>query len=348
MNFYTSSYTEHVGPGLSGNGIGIQYFNINPTTSKITLLESYETINPGYFALNSKEELLYTFQERQQNLAPKLLCFKTKQGKLELLQSLEINGGLPCHILHLKKYNCLIVSCYETGNFLKYDLDESGIPLPFSQNIKYTGGSINQERQEGPHAHLSYYDEAHDLLLLVDLGNDKIYSLKYQNNQFVQTNEVNVPAGGGPRHLVQHPNNNYSFVSNEMTGEVSLLKWQNDAWQWIKNVSIMTQDHNNVASASAIKLSKCGRFVYCGVRSTNSISILKFDPETEDLNLIEEVPTQGITPRDFEISPNGKLLIVGNQDSESLVAYSVCEDSGMLEVVEKVEGVRSVCCVGFG
>ncbi|ANQ49736.1 lactonase family protein [Flammeovirga sp. MY04] len=347
MNFYTSSYTEHVGPGLSGNGVGIQYFNINNETSEITLAYSLETINPGYFTLNPRHQLLYTFQERLQALGPHLLCFQTNLGHLELVGSLEINGGLPCHILHIKKYDCLIVSCYETGNFLKYELDENGVPLPFSQNIKYSGGSINKDRQEGPHAHLAHYDEAHDLLLLTDLGNDKIYSLKYQNARFEQVAEVSIPAGGGPRHLVQHPDNNYCFVSNEMTGNISILKWENEAWQWIKNISVMTQDHNNVASASAIKLSKNGRYIYCGVRSTNSISILHFDAEKEDLTLIDEVPTLGITPRDFEISPDGSMLIVGNQDSASMVSFSIQETTGKLELIEKVEGIRSVCCIKF-
>ncbi|OHX66510.1 lactonase family protein [Flammeovirga pacifica] len=347
MNFYTSSYTEHVGPGLSGDGIGIQYFSINNETSKITLLQSFEAINPGYFSLNLRHQIIYTFQERLQSLKPKLNCYQTNLGHLELIRSLDINGGLPCHILHIKKYDCLIVSCYQTGNFLKYNLDENGLPLPYSQNIKYQGGSINKDRQEGPHAHLAYYDEAHDLLQLIDLGNDKIYCLKYHNNQFEQMNEISVPSGGGPRHLVQHPNANFSFVSNEMTGEISLLKWENDAWQWIKNVSVMTQNHNNEASASAIKISKCGQFVYCGVRSTNSIAILKFDEATENLQLIDDVPTLGITPRDFEISSDGKILVVGNQDSASLITFSLCEKTGKMEKIEKVNGIRSVCCVKF-
>ncbi|BDD02329.1 lactonase family protein [Persicobacter psychrovividus] len=347
MNFYTSSYTEEVGPGLSGNGVGIQYFSMNSETYEITLSHSNETINPGYFTLNQKNQKLYTFQERLQNLGPRLLCFQTNAGQLDLVCSLEIDGGLPCHISHIDKYNCLIVSCYQTGNFLKYDLDENGIPLACSQNIKYSGGSINKDRQEGAHGHLSHYDQAHDLLLLTDLGNDKIYSLKYLLGYFEQFTELSLPAGGGPRHLIQHPNGSYCFVCNEMKGEISILKWQDKAWQWVKNVSVMTQEHHNEASASAIKLSKEGGFIYCGVRKTNSISVLHFDDVKEVLCLIEEVPTLGITPRDFEISPDGSMLIVGNQDSASMISFAIDQHTGKLQLIEKVDGIRSICCVKF-
>jgi len=347
MKFYTGSYTEHVGGDLAGNGVGIQCFNLDDQSGEITPLTSSATINPGYLCINQSKQLLYSFQERLETKLPLLLCFNIEGNKPELLYKQEITGGLPCHILHIKDYNCIVVSCYETGNFLIYDLGENGIPQSNPQNITYAGNSINKERQEGPHAHMAHFDSKHKQLLLADLGCDKVYCLKMENKGFKQVNSVDILKGGGPRHMVQHPNGEYIFVNNEMTAEISLLKWETDKWKWIKNVSAISPPHLNHASASAIKISTCGAYIYVGLRSSNSISTLKFDAENETLLLIEETDTRGITPRDFELSPDGKVLIVGNQDSESIVCFGIDVHKGTLNYRSQINGIASVCCMKF-
>jgi len=46
-------------------------------------------------------------------------------------------------------------------------------------------------------------------------------------------------------------------------------------------------------------------------------------------------PSGGQTPRDFDITPDGKFLIVGNQDSGELVVFSIDNRSGGLREVSR-------------
>ena len=40
------------------------------------------------------------------------------------------------------------------------------------------------------------------------------------------------------------------------------------------------------------------------------------------LTTVDRVPTQGKTPRNFEIDPTGRYLFAANQDSDSIVVFS--------------------------
>jgi 6-phosphogluconolactonase len=48
------------------------------------------------------------------------------------------------------------------------------------------------------------------------------------------------------------------------------------------------------------------------------------------LKPIEFVSTQGKTPRGFVLDPTGNFLIVGNQDSDTMVIFKVNHGSGKL------------------
>ena len=48
------------------------------------------------------------------------------------------------------------------------------------------------------------------------------------------------------------------------------------------------------------------------------------------LTPVEHVPTQGKTPRGFNLDPSGNYLIAGNQDSDNIVVFKVDAKTGKL------------------
>ena len=53
----------------------------------------------------------------------------------------------------------------------------------------------------------------------------------------------------------------------------------------------------------------------------------------------------GVGPRDFAIDPSGALLLVANQDSDTVVTFWIDQDSGMLRPTGYVAAVPTPVCL---
>ena len=348
MKLYAGCYSEKVLEGLEGHGEGIYVFDFDDANGTLSFLYKEKSRNASYLSLDKEKQLLYTFQELIKDKKPKLRTYSISEKHLKLINEQDISGGLPCHLLQIPNKNILAVACYETGNLLVFPLDGKGIPNVASQEIKHQGISANALRQEAPHAHMICYNLNDGFIYAPDLGIDKVivYNVS-DNNQLIENYQISVPKGGGPRHMVFHPSNNYAFIMNELTGMVSLLKNEEGKFVWRANIQSLPDNPIQDASASAIKISQSGRFIYCGNRSISAISILEFDVETESLKLIGSQSTFGKTPRDFTLDPSGKWLLVANQDSDTLVVFSVDSNTGLLRKVSENCEAKSVSCLKF-
>ena len=54
------------------------------------------------------------------------------------------------------------------------------------------------------------------------------------------------------------------------------------------------------------------------------------DQNTGKLTYVENTPTHGNTPRGFAIDPEGKFLLVGNQNSNTVVVFRIDPQIGQL------------------
>jgi 6-phosphogluconolactonase len=89
------------------------------------------------------------------------------------------------------------------------------------------------------------------------------------------------------------------------------------------------------------------KFLYASNRGHDSVAVFSVDIETGYLTLIQHISVQGHTPRNFNISPNGKFLIVANQDSHNIVLFAIDDETGKLTSTGSVMQVSSPTCVKY-
>jgi 6-phosphogluconolactonase len=70
-----------------------------------------------------------------------------------------------------------------------------------------------------------------------------------------------------------------------------------------------------------------------------SIVAYSIDDANGGLTLVEQYGSRGVAPRQFSLSPEGTLLAVGNQNSNTLVLFAVDPDTGRLDFLDD----RDVC-----
>src|SRR5204862_2305602 len=94
------------------------------------------------------------------------------------------------------------------------------------------------------------------------------------------------------------------------------------------------QDFKGESATAEIVVDAKGRFVYVSNRGHDSIAVFAIGGDGK-LTPVEHVPTQGKTPRNFQIDPTGAYLFAANQDSDSVVQFRIDAKAGKLNATGK-------------
>jgi len=81
-------------------------------------------------------------------------------------------------------------------------------------------------------------------------------------------------------------------------------------------------------TASTLHVHPNGQFVYVANRGSaeggmNNIAVFRINQQTGEPLLIQNIDTHGFTPRTFSIEPSGRMLVVGNQTTQSVAGKTV-------------------------
>ncbi len=173
-----------------------------------------------------------------------------------------------------------------------------------------------------------------------------IYRFDDQTGQLTRHAAVDLPAGGGPRHLAFHPSEQFAFTNLEMAAAVSSLRRDPVTGELteIATVSTLPADFNGRKSTAECLVHPSGRFLYVSNRGHDSIACYQIDQATGELSLTEIAPTGGEEPRNFTIDPTGKWLIAANQNSHTVVVFAIDPTTGAMKPTgHQISVGRPVC-----
>jgi 6-phosphogluconolactonase len=204
---------------------------------------------------------------------------------------------------------------------------------PALGSVAHKGSGPNPQRQERPHAHSTNVVPGTDIVVVADLGIDKLVSYRLGKDGSLETiSEFATAPGAGPRHVAFHPNGRFMFVMNELdstftslsidpaTGELALIAT-------LPAVPAEARDHNHCAD---IQISPDGRFLYGSNRGHDSVAVVAVDQETGKLSPVAFTPCGGATPRNLGMSPSGKLLFSANQNGDVVTIFRRDAETGQL------------------
>lgn len=210
----------------------------------------------------------------------------------------------------------------------------------------------------------------HRLHFVTDLGLDKVfvYRVDMAAGALRLRASVDLVAGRGPRHLVFHPSTQAAFVVNELESSVTVLKYRHvpevadgpPAGETVemtshgaeaKHASVLMEAQvistlppewdgrgsinadgvwKAASHASEVRLHPSGDFLYVANRGHDSLAVFRISADDGTLLLVAYEPTGGRCPRNFAFDHSGRLLLVGNQDSNLVSTFFVDCDTGRL------------------
>ncbi len=184
-------------------------------------------------------------------------------------------------------------------------------------------GSFAFSGHDRTHAHMIQADPAGRFVLHVDLGLDRIFVWKFDDQKGVLTpNEphaVALPPGDGPRHFHFHPNGRWLYSIQEEASTIVLFDYDAKLGTLAPRQTISTSAPGFAGSnfCSEILVSADGRFVYAGNRLHDSIGIFSVGP-TGELTYVGEEWTRGNYPRSFSFDLTGQFLYCCNQRGDNI------------------------------
>jgi len=350
MILYAGSFTEIITGNFGGHGDGIYCFDFDPVRGSLQHRHLQPATNPSYLCIPSTK-YLYTHTEVLEVNKPRVQAFKINEYdfSLQLMNEQEIPGGCPCYINYSKRSNCILVTCYETGNTIIYPLAQDGKLLPQAKILQHEGSSVNKLRQEKAHPHAVVIDENFNNIFVTDLGTDKVmvYHIDEHNGKFEGElrQAVILPPGSGPRHIIVHAETKFAFVLNELTATVTAMRNCDEELEPVCTFQTLPKEFKAVPSAAAIRISEDGKFIYISERGDDCIVVLRFDSDNENIEMIARQKTMGKTPRDINLDPTGNWLLAANQDSDSVAVFRVDKNTGMIKHEHLVENIKSPVCL---
>lgn len=326
-----------------GNQKPVYLCELDSVSGAISIIENYAGVVKGnYFALSSdQKQLLVTSLNSAQNQGGLVQYNISADGRLSSSHSQFKPGGIPCHVSFTPDMNYAL-SAYYGGDKISICNFSNGEITPETDEI------VKADNSKG---HCILTDPSGRYVYAVFLGMDKVFSYTIEEGEFVAntTQEYfSLPDGFGPRHLVFHPDSSWVYILNELNSSVTAgsLNLETGSIVEMQNISMLPPDFSGQNSAAAIRIHPNGRFLYASNRGHNSIAV--YEIELDGTLSIIEYETSGINvPRDFNISEDGKFMLVGNQKGNSIFSFRINESSGELDYTGKELAMSSPIAMVF-
>src|SRR5688572_7320078 len=354
------NFLVYIGTYTRGNSKGIYSFRFNSSTGDVTPLGlAVETPNPSFLAVHPNQRFLYAVsevdnREGQKGGAVSAFAMDRATGKLTFINQVSSRGGGPCYVALDGLGKNVLVANYGGGSVAALPVREDGGLQEASAFIQHTGSGLDPRRQQAPHAHSINLSRDNRFAIAADLGLDQL--LVYRFDATKGTLAANDPPfaklnpGAGPRHFAFHPGGRFGYVINEMQSTVTALSYDpaRGTFKELQTLSTLPKDFTGGNNSTAeVQVHPTGKFLYGSNRGHDSIAVFAIDQDKGTLTALEQVSTQGKTPRNFRIDPTGSYLFAANQATNNIVIFRIDQQTGRLTPTGKVLEAPIPVCVKF-
>jgi 6-phosphogluconolactonase len=213
--------------------------------------------------------------------------------------------------------------------------------------LRFTGSSINRDRQLDSHPHSVAFSADHRYLYIPDLGSDNVWVYRWLGNgsQPAATNDpaaIALPAGSGPRIICFPPHQQHAYLINELSATVTAYSYDGG------NGNLIAQHETSILPPTVTGAK--GAAHIAPYRDTVLASNRGYDIITtiHDNSAIAYAPTEGKTPRYFLIDQSADQLYVANQNSNTIIRFQLTPQGTLANPQLVAKLPRPPSCLAIG
>ncbi|AWB87376.1 hypothetical protein C3E77_12635 [Mycetocola zhujimingii] len=363
--FWLGSNTADAG----GSGDGISALR-QEETGTLKPLSHSQVESPSFLANHPALPVIYAALEASGQV--EALARRGEAGLVPLGRPLEA-GDSVCHLTVTPDGSTLIASCYGDGRVLLFPLAANGALAgegvvapasndPYGDPLAARAAELeNTDFGDDPFAELALRkavddaavdrpSRAHASLVLpdgrfatTDLGHDTVRIWRRSGTRPILSQEVVLPFGVGPRHLVSHPSGHVHVVTEYSNEVFTLGRGDDGAWRVVSSVRATADSLEDGDSASEISVAASREQLHVSIRGTNRVSTLSIGGDGSTVRAISDVESGGVGPRHHVES--GRFLHVANQLSNEVSSFVLDSRGIPSKLLGSVEAGSPTCLV---
>lgn len=335
----------------NARGEGITVYRVDQGTGSLEPVQIVrDLVNPSFLALSRNGEHLYCVHGDLSDAS----AFKVDKisGKLTLLNRQSTQGKNPVHLAIDPSGRHLVVSNHLGSSVAVLPIGVDGTLGALSQLVALEGPlgpHRTEQKLAKPHFNPFSPDGRH--VLVQDKGLDRTFIFRFADGKLAPAEPGFVVSreGSGPRHMAFHPNGRMAYVVNELDSTVTVHSYAAGTGMLspLQILPTLPSTYTGNSRASEIDIDAGGQFLYASNRGYDSIAMYRIDPDSGLLTWIGAEPGGGKTPRFFALTPNNRFMFVLNEDSDSIVAMAVDQQTGRLKPTGFNATTGSPVCMVF-
>ena len=177
----------------------------------------------------------------------------------------------------------------------------------------------------------------------------KIYKVTPYTGKLQLYSILRMPLESAPRLMVFSKDGKYAYINCEITNKIIAYRYDGSGkepkFEKIQEVQSMYDDRDVSSASCALKVSPSGQYLYCSSAGENSVGIFRIDPETGLLSKILILPISGGYPKDIDVLPDEKTMIVLCHESGYMRFFTIDYEKGTLVMKGKQQYVETPNCI---
>ena len=306
-----------------------------------------------YFQIDRGGKFLYsTVSEGKKGAIVKFSLDGHRIG--EMTKLVELPCETPCHISLTPDEKSVAFAAYSSATCGTVGIDGKDLKTFVFPDDDM--GS-NKKRQQKAFAHQTFHLDpngvGHGEMGVVDLGCDRVWFFDPTTMKRRSDISIKTDRGDGPRHAVFLPRslNKVLYIVNELDSSVSQYAFDGAKFTLLGKTSMLPDGFNRwaedgenlVTKAAAIKTTEDGKILMASNRGYDSIVFYEVGLLGK-LKLRNIAKLTGKFPRDFELMPGEKFMVVGHKMSNEIQVYAFDREKCELTPVgEPIPCWRPLC-----
>jgi 6-phosphogluconolactonase len=322
--------------GGSANGdYPVKTYALNRESGALSELNTSTAFgpNPSFITPNAAGTLLYLTNEAGGSAGVTVASISETTGLPSKLEKRDDSGSGLVHASIGPNGKFLLAADYNSGRLVDFPIGGDGKLGAAVTTISFGGSAQTHSSAVHPSGKWAYSPNK---------GLDIIgqFSVDASSGQLSRLADLKT-TGDGPRMISLTPSGEYAYVMFENDSSVEAYQiGQDGLLKRIDRKGALPDGFSGTSTGAHALVHPSGKFLYVSNRGANTVAAFTIGDDGK-LTLLSQTPTEGNTPRCFDIDKQGRWLVVANQDSGSLYTFEIGSDGKLTRRGTPITGLKS-------
>ena len=339
-------YVAYVGTYTNGSSIGIHIYDIDMKKGALSERTVVPVHNASYLTKSTNGKYLYSIADE----GVEVLKIE-RDGGLTPINKVGIDGMRGCYLSTDQSGKFLFVGGYHDGKVTVVHTHRNGRLGSVLDGVFHKGLGSVAERNFRPHVSCVLPTPDGKYLCAVDNGVDhvKIYKVEPTSGRLQLYDILHCKLESGPRLMCFSADGRFAYINHELTNTISVYTYDGAGTdpeiEKIQEVETVMDKEEVSSACCAMKISPSGNYLYCSSAGENTVGIFRIDQETGLLTKILILPISGGYPKDVDVFPDEKTMIVLCHESNYMRFFTIDYEKKTIVMKGKQLPVETPNCI---